>query len=148
MAYWAKAKTLFERHGMHSESAKITQAIGRAKIADGDVEEGLQVLLEAEAVFETFEMLLDAIDVSQEINETIIANGGEQTEVLRRCKRDIARAQRAGLGMQVSIALAHLRRAAAGGGLDIEYVRHVRAFVRDAKANPGAEFRPPLRNLR
>jgi len=145
---WARAKVLFCRAGMHAERARVTQSIGRLRIANGDIAGGLADIREAEMIFDEFAMRLDAIDASLEIVETMIGNAIDDEEVLQRCRRAVTRSERAGLGVQSAMALAYLRRIAADGSLDIEYVRHVRQFIRDAHTNPGAEFHPPIRNLR
>lgn len=140
---WAMAKVLFERCGMHSDKARITQAIGRLRIRQGDIEGGLADLREAEEAFEEFAMRGDAIDVGLEIVEALHDDGDATDEIIERCQQLVPRAEAAGMARQSAVALAHLRRAARDGLLTADLIRHVRHFLSDVKFYPHLEFDPP-----
>jgi tetratricopeptide (TPR) repeat protein len=141
---WARAKVLFDRCRMHSDKARMTQAIGRMRIRRGEIECGLADLREAEAAFEEFAMRGDAIDVGLEIVEALHDHGGSENagEIVERCRQLISRAEAAGLARQSAVAIAYLHKAAKDGELTADFVRHVRHFLADVKLYPNLEFDP------
>lgn len=143
--YFARALSLYEALGLHTERIRTGWSIGSLRIATGNVADGLRRLRQARREFDDLGVRTDAALVTLDLAETLLATEDQTAarEAADLCASMVESFAAVGMTGHALTALAYLHEALATGKASLGLVRHVREYLDSDPDHHGKPFLPP-----
>lgn len=143
--YFARALSLYEALGLHTERIRTRWSIGSLRIAAGDLADGLRRLREARREFDELGVRSDAALVTLDLAEALLAGGDAEgaREAADLCASMVESFAAVGMTGHALTALAYLREALESGKATLGLIRHVREYLESDPDHRGNPFLPP-----
>jgi tetratricopeptide (TPR) repeat protein len=143
--YFARALSLYEALGLHTERIRTRWSIGSLRIAAGDLPDGLRRLREARRELDELGVRSDAALVTLDLAEALLAGGDPEgaREAADLCASMVESFAAVGMTGHALTALAYLREALESGKATLGLIRHVRAYLESDPDHGGNPFLPP-----